>query len=76
MAEQETTKGMKPIWFFVGLILLFMGLIIFISGLYYLFNPSESNTVLTHLHPDVWWGGLMVVAGIIFIWTNRNVTVG
>jgi len=75
MAEQETTKGMKPIWFFVGIILLLMGIIIFISGLYYLFNPSEINTALTHLHPDIWWGGLMVVAGFIFIWTNRNVTV-
>lgn len=76
MAEQEKTTGMKPIWFFVGLILLSMGFIIFISGIYYLFNPSESSTVLTHLHPDIWWGAIMVIAGAIFIWTNRHATVG
>ena len=66
---------MKPIWFFVGLILLAMGLVLFINGIYYLFAPVGKQTVLQHLHPDVWWGGLMMIVGLIYIIKNRKVKV-
>lgn len=72
MAEE---KGMKPIWHFVGLILLSMGGIIILSGIWYLFKPSHSTTVLQELHPDLWWGTIMVLVGLFFLWKNKNVTV-
>ncbi len=69
MAEE---KQMRPIWYFVGLILLSMGLIVFISGIYYLFSPTRAQTVLAELHPDIWWGGIMILAGVVFLLANRN----
>jgi hypothetical protein len=71
----ENVEKMKPIWFFVGLVLVVMGGVILISGLYDLFARVESKTVLSHLRPGIWWGGLMVGAGLIFILANKNVTV-
>ena len=69
-------KKMKTIWFMVGLVLLTMGGVIFLSGLYYLVNPSAMRTVLSHLQPDVWWGAIMVLAGLTFVLTQRKSTAG
>lgn len=66
---------MKPIWYFVGLILLIMGSIIFLSGLYNLANPSVNKIVLAEKHPDIWWGALMVIVGIIYVMKNRKVRI-
>ncbi len=70
MASEE--KEMKSIWYLVGLMLLAMGAVITVSGAYHLFGPSESNTVLAELHPDFWWGLLMLVVGMIFYLGGRN----
>ena len=51
---------MKPIWYFVGLILMVMGGIIFLSGIYHLIVPSTVKTVLGNTHPDVWWGAVLL----------------
>jgi uncharacterized membrane protein HdeD (DUF308 family) len=66
---------MKPIWYFVGLILLIMGGIIFLSGLYQLANPPQNQVVLGENHPDIWWGALMVIVGIIYVVKNRKVKI-
>lgn len=66
---------MKPIWYFVGLILTIMGGIILLSGIYNLANPPANQVVLAEKHPDIWWGAIMLVVGIIYIIKNRNVTV-
>ncbi len=66
---------MKPIWYFVGLILSSMGLVLFINGIYYLMNPSSDQTVLKDLHPDIWWGALMIIVGLIYIIKNRKVKI-
>ena len=63
---------MKPIWFFVGLILIVMGGLIVLSGLYLLINPPVVKTVLASEHPDIWWGGIMVVFGGIMYLKNRK----
>lgn len=73
--EMEEEAKMRPIWFFVGLVLLAMGFVIVLNGIYYLFNPSASDAVLSELHPDLWWGGIMFISGAIFLWTTRNATV-
>jgi uncharacterized membrane protein HdeD (DUF308 family) len=66
---------MKPIWYFVGLILFIIGLIIEINGIYFLFNPSADKKVLANIHPDLWWGGIMIIVGLIYIIKNRKVKV-
>jgi divalent metal cation (Fe/Co/Zn/Cd) transporter len=66
---------MKTIWYFVGLLLVIMGAVITISGIYSLINPPEQQKVLSELHPDLWWGIVMIVAGFIFLLTNWKKTV-
>jgi hypothetical protein len=66
---------MKPIWYFVGLILTIMGGIIFLSGIYNLMYPPESEVVLSEKHPDIWWGAVMLVVGIIYVLRNRKITI-
>jgi len=94
----DETSQMKPIWHFVGLILLVMGGVILLTGLYIFFvrpigpvmvellrNPGlwlgfklsvivgpPRATVLASLHPDIWWGGFMVVCGLLFILLRKR----
>lgn len=56
---------MIPVWFFVGILLFIYGILIFISGLTEWSHPPA--TYLANLHAPVWWGGLMIVMGAIFI---------
>lgn len=66
---------MRPIWFFVGLILIVMGGIIFLSGIYNLINPPSVKTVLANTHPDIWWGAVMLVFGGFMYLKSRKKTV-
>jgi hypothetical protein len=50
-------REMKSIWYFVGLMLLAMGIVVFLSCVYYYFVPERNSTVLNELHSDIWWGG-------------------
>ena len=59
------TRKMLPIWFWVGLMLFVVGLIITGTGIYYLSHPVP--TVMGHTNPALWWGALMDVSGIIFL---------
>ena len=43
----ETEKGMRSIWFFVGLIMLAIGILVFLAGIYELINPTVQNIKLT-----------------------------
>jgi hypothetical protein len=56
-------KGMISIWFFIGVLLLFYGIVIAAAGLYELSNPPEHPVVLSGLHAGIWWGFLMVILG-------------
>jgi len=66
---------MKPIWYFVGLILSIMGTIIFITGIYNLYHPEPTQKILSSTHPDIWWGAIMVVVGFIYIIRNRKIKI-
>ncbi len=66
----EKKAGLKTIWFFVGLILLIMGGLVVISGIVQWVNPPASKTVLWELHPALWWGGMMMVIGLVYLITN------
>ena len=66
---------MKPIWYFVGWILFIIGIILVANGIYTYFNPEIQQTVLRGTYPDIWWGALMTVVGLIYIIKNRKVKV-
>jgi len=69
--EQET-KQMKPIWYFVGLMLTAMGAVVLVTGLIDYLGSRTTNTVLSELHPAIWWGAIIVIAGLILFLTNRK----
>jgi hypothetical protein len=72
--EQET-KQMKPIWYFVGLMLTAMGAVVLFSGVIDYSGERTARTVLSELHPALWWGAIMIVAGLILFLTNRKAKV-
>ena len=72
----NTEKGMRSIWYFVGLIMLIIGIIVIAAGIYDLINPTAQNIRLTHLHTNIWWGALITIAGVIYILKNKNKYVG
>jgi divalent metal cation (Fe/Co/Zn/Cd) transporter len=75
LGEDKGEGLMKPIWYFVGLILLVMGGIILLTGIYQLINPPERTTVLSNIHPNIWWGAVMLLIGGILFWKTRKQTV-
>ena len=63
MAEH---KHFISIWLFIGLLLTIYGVLILGSGLWDLVNGIQRNTVLANLHAPIWWGGLMLVLGLVY----------
>ena len=64
---------MKPIWYFVGLMLLVMGALILLNGIYQFISPSETTTVLGETYPAIWWGAVMVLfGGVMFLKTRKQ----
>jgi len=55
-----------PVWFFVGMILLIYGVIILATGLYEFSHPPA--TVLSYLHPAIWWGALLTIVGGVYVY--------
>lgn len=73
---QAREKEPLPIWFFVGAILVVYGVIILGSGLLWppATPPAESaalapvrGPVLAYLRPALWWGGIMIFFGAVFV---------
>jgi len=58
-----------PIWFFIGALLAFYGLLITGAGIYGWINPPppEKMVKLWNLHADVWWGALLVIFGLVYV---------
>jgi hypothetical protein len=54
---------MISIWFFIGVLLLFYGVVILGAGIYEYSNPPEHPVVLAELHAGIWWGLLLTVLG-------------
>jgi hypothetical protein len=54
-----------PVWFFVGLLFSIYGCMIFVSGLAEWSKPPE--TVLAELHAPVWWGGVLIIVGGVYV---------
>ena len=63
---------MKSIWFFVGLLLTILGAIISISAVYSLLSPPAQPKIFSHVHPDLWWGVVMLAFGLFFAIFHRR----
>ena len=61
----SANRHIIPVWFFVGFLLLVYGLLILASGLVGWSHPPQ-GVELAELHAPVWWGGLLVVLGLIY----------
>jgi hypothetical protein len=69
--EKPHHHHMIPVWFFVGIILLIYGIIIFCSGIYELSSPpleALSSMPPWVRHPAVWWGALLTVIGGFYVY--------
>jgi hypothetical protein len=60
------SDGTISIWFFIGISLLVNGLLICGAGLYQLSHPPAAKVVLYDLHANVWWGGILLVIGLLY----------
>jgi hypothetical protein len=61
--EVHSQEGRISIWFFIGMLLLVYGFLIFGAGIHDLLVPPAQQPVLANLHAGIWWGGLLVVLG-------------
>ena len=56
-----------PIWFFIGVLLLLYGVLIFGNGiLEWATGSYPAGVELTSLHAPIWWGGLLAVLGVFY----------
>lgn len=55
------------IWFFVGLMLTVYGGLIFSYGISELVTGQLAPVVLNNLHAPVWWGGMQLVFGVLYL---------
>lgn len=66
MAQEKQTLS---IWFFIGLILLIYGVLILWAGLQGLVSPAERTVTLANLHAGIWWGGFVLMLGVVYTWS-------
>jgi len=65
-----------PIWFFIGVLLLAYGVMIFGYGLFELATGTLANVQLASLHAPVWWGGTLLLLGVFYVVKFRPGRVG
>jgi hypothetical protein len=54
------------IWFFIGVLLIVYGALIFGYGLFELATGTTANVILANLHAPVWWGGMLLALGLSY----------
>ncbi len=59
------------IWLFIGTLLLIYGVLILGAGIHNLYHPPAQATVLAELHPQLWWGVVLLVMGLFYCWHFR-----
>jgi hypothetical protein len=56
------------IWFFIGVLLVLYGGMIAIYGIYEWATANyPAGVQLTDLHTPVWWGGTLLVIGLLYV---------
>jgi hypothetical protein len=69
---ENDSRGMRSIWYFVGLLLSAIGVIEMAAGISNLYFPSAEHTRLENLHANIWWGIMILIVGVVYIVKNRN----
>ncbi|MGA7160750.1 MAG: hypothetical protein WBZ48_07090 [Bacteroidota bacterium] len=69
---ENDKKGMRSIWYFVGLILSAIGVIEIAAGISDLCFPSSQHVRLSQLHANLWWGIAILITGLIYVVKNRD----
>ena len=59
-------RGLISIWFFIGVLLLAYGVLIFGASVWDISNPAEHPVVLAELHAGVWMGIVILAIGIFY----------
>lgn len=55
------------IWFFIGVLLILYGAMILVSGVMeWASGNYPAGVQLTNLHAPVWWGAVLLAAGIFY----------
>jgi uncharacterized membrane protein HdeD (DUF308 family) len=60
-----TSKTPISVWFFTGALVAFYGVVTLIYGISVLGQPLP-NRALAYLHPDIWWGAVMLAVGAFY----------
>lgn len=68
----ENKKELKTIWYLTGIVITIMGALVLLAGIIDVFSPPETKTVLADTYPGLWWGAIMLITGLIFLFTNRG----
>jgi hypothetical protein len=58
---------MIPIWFFVGCLLTAYGVLILIAAIQSEYTDADANIAMSNLHLQFWWGGIMLVLGLVWV---------
>lgn len=67
---QEENHAPSLLWSFIGAALIIFGIIIFAEGLYRLLTHQPFHTALANLHPNIIWGIVMIVFGLLLYLLN------
>ena len=60
------------IWFFIGVLLVVYGGMITLYGIYEWVTANyPAGVQLTNLHTPVWWGGVLLVIGLLYVFKFR-----
>lgn len=59
-------EGGVSIWFFIGISLLVNGVLICGAGVWEIFHPPANPVVLFNLHANAWWGGVLLIVGLLY----------
>jgi len=70
-------RRMIPIWFFVGSLLTAYGVLILIAAIQSEYTGADANIAMSNLHLQFWWGGIMIVLGLVWAiryspWRKKN----
>jgi len=64
--QLHSQEGRISIWFFIGMLLVVYGLLIFGAGIHDLLVPPAVQPVLARLHAGIWWGAVLTILGGIY----------
>ena len=75
-SNAQKTPKMRPIWYFVGWMLLVIGILIVAAGVYQLLEPPAKKPVLFEIHVGIWWGAVILAGGLVLKELNKKKFVG